>query len=322
MILTADLQAISASELADSGLPLDLTQWLAKLRLLYGLPFNYLVPKNDFLPPETIRFFYLDPDWLASLIDGALSIGRHYTGAGTPPATIHSDLAHHDVLHTQPIEFVHNIRRRQLRLDDTPVAPSAAANGPKGLSGFLLNSSAVSAWKSIDVAGYPKGSSPYDYENNSGVIIKSLTIARLERLSSTVLLGIFQGPLYELVLHQPPETVHFGFQQVTDENSQNSVNKTLRVPKTNWDDPDATYDTDTYQNQPLADVFADADERVLDMTQLSKALAARLASVVPNSAPGYYQATPSDTNHKDHLVASDFALEMVQGVGLVSFINQ
>jgi hypothetical protein len=322
MMLSDKQQAVSASELADAGLPTDLVQWLAKLRLLYGLPFNYLVPKNEFLPAETIRFFHLDPDWIASLVDGALSIGRHYNGPDAPPATIHSDLAQHELLHTQPVEFVHNVRRQQLSLDVAPLAPLAAANEPKAMSGFLLNSTAVSAWKSIDVAGYAKGSSPYDYEKNSGVTVQSLPIARLERLSSTVLLGIFQGSLYELVLHQPPEAIHFGFQQISVENAPNTVTKTLRVPKTNWDDPATSYDTDTYQDKPLGSAFVDAGERVLDMTQLSRALAAQLAAVGPSGAPGYYQAKPADDNHKDHLVASDFALEMVQGVGLVSFINE
>jgi hypothetical protein len=317
MILPENQMASSADELAASGLPPELVQWLAKLRLLYGLPFNYLVPNNDFLPAESIRFFYLDPDWISSLVDGALSIGRHYNGPGTPPATIHSDLVQHKMFHSLPGEMVHNIRRRQLSLEDAP----APLDAPKVMSGFLLNSAVVGGWKSMDVAGYAKGSSPYDYEKNNQTKIKSLDICRLERLSSSVLLGIFQGSLYELVLHQPPEAIHFGFQQVCDENSQNSVTKNLRVPKTSWDDPAVTYDTNTYQNKSLDNVFTDADERVLDMTRLSRALAAQLA-VAPNGAPGYYQANPTDANFKDHLVASDFALEMVQGVGLVSFINE
>jgi hypothetical protein len=205
-------------------------------------------------------------------------------------------------------------------MEDAP----APVNEPDVMSGFLLNSAVVTGWKSIDVAGYPKGSSPYDYEKNPSVKIKSLNILRLERLSPSVMFGIFRGSLYELVLHQPPEAIHFGFQQVCDDSSkqEDSVTKNLRVPTTNWDDPKTTYDTDKYQNKPLNNAFVDVDERVLDMTQLSKALAAQLAATGPNGAPGYYQANPTDNNFKDHLVASDFALEMVQGVGLVSFINE
>lgn len=322
MILSNSQQKMTAVEAADDGLPPDLVQWIARLRLLYGLPFNYLVPKNEFLPPETIRFFYVDPDWIAALADGALSIGRHYNGPENPPATIHSELVRLEMLHTEPAQEVHNIRREMLSLEAVPPPMKAfSENAPTGMmSGFLLNSSAVTAWKSMDVAGYAKGSSPYDYEQNPATTVESLTICRLERLSPTVILGLFQGSLFELVLHQPPEAIHFGFDRISVENSPNSVTKSLRVPKTNWDDPNATYDTNDYQNKILKDVFVDQDDRVLDMTALSKRLAEQLAAV-PNGAPGYYSPNPTD-NYKDHLVASDFALEMVVGVGLVSFINE
>lgn len=321
MILSAKQETDIAEELAETGLPPGLIQWLAKLKLLYGLPFHYLVPNNDFLRPETIRFFHVDPDWISSLVDGALSIGRHYNGPDNPPATLRSDLAHHNLLHRRPEEHLHNIRRQQLSMEDEP----APADETDVMSGFLLNSAVVTGWKSIDVAGYPKGHSPYDYEKNPNVKIESLKILRLERLSPSVMFGIFRGSLYELVLHQPPEAIHFGFQQVFDNSSkqENSVTKNLRVPTTNWDDPKTTYDTDTYQGKPLDKAFVDADERVLDMTRLSKTLAAQLAATGSNGAPGYYQANAApDSDFKDHLVASDFALEMVQGVGLVSFINE
>jgi hypothetical protein len=317
-MLSDDKKATIAADLAAAGLPPDLVKWLAKLKLLYGVPFNYLVPDNALLPPETIRFFSIDPDWMAALIDGALSIGRHYGGEDTPPVSIHSDLLHHQMLHAHPNKVLGNIRRRQVGLRDAPAAQVQAA---PGMSGFILNSTAVKSWKSIDVAGYPKGTSPYDYEQGriDASAVKSLDILRLVRLSPSVMLGIFNGALYELVLHQPPEAIHFGFPTIDVGN--NAVTKTLRVPTTSWDDPDTKYDADTWQNQKLTGVFADQTARVLDMMALSKRLAVQLAATGANGAPGYYQATP-DSNHKDHLVASDFGLEMVQGVGLVSFINE
>jgi hypothetical protein len=321
MMLSDAQQAKIASELGAAGIPTDLVKWLNKLKLLFGVPFHYLVPDNSFLPPESIRFFSIDSDWISALTDGALSIGRHYGGPKTPPVAIHADLVHHRMLHSHPDMVVGNIRRRQLGLRDAPPAQVALNDGT---SGFLLNSAAVTSWKSIDVAGYQKGSSPYDYEQNRipASSVTSMDILRLVRLSSSVMLGIFNGPLYELVLHQPPEAIHFGFQTVADEAGNNFVTKNLRVPTTSWDDPDTKYDADTYQNEKLSGVFVDPAERVLDMVALSKTLAAQLAVTGPNGAPGYYQATPTNANYKDHLVASDFGLEMVQGVGLVSFINE
>lgn len=303
-------------QVAGTPPPTDIVDWLTKLKLLYGIPFNYLVPDEQFLPMETLRFFQIDPNWINSLTDGALSIGRHFNGADNPPPTIHLEAQHQLVLHSTPNGKLHSVRRAQLSM--TVTAPSARTS-VEGLSGFILRSSVVSGFKGMDVLGYQSGSSPFDYEQGKITVdeIASLNILRLERLSETVLFGIFEGPLYELVFHEPPEAIHFGFDQVSPQ-----LTKTLRIPTTNWDDPDTQYDTDTYQNQPVSNPYANQDERVLDMLQLSKQLGAMLAAKGANAAPGYYQATPANDNYKDHLVSSDFALEMVKGVGLVSFINQ
>jgi hypothetical protein len=66
-------------------LPEDLSKWLGRLRLLKGVPFNYLVPDERMLPPESIRFFYLDMNWVDSLLDGAFSIGRNLTRSEKAP---------------------------------------------------------------------------------------------------------------------------------------------------------------------------------------------------------------------------------------------
>ncbi|MBD2357427.1 hypothetical protein H6G41_22875 [Tolypothrix sp. FACHB-123] len=56
--------------------PEDVNIWFKQLGLLSGIPFNYLVPDERMLPPESIRFFWLDWFWVESLLDGAFSIGR------------------------------------------------------------------------------------------------------------------------------------------------------------------------------------------------------------------------------------------------------
>jgi hypothetical protein len=55
--------------------PFELRQWLARLRLLEGVPFAYLAADSELLPQESIRFFYLDRAWTDALIEGALSVG-------------------------------------------------------------------------------------------------------------------------------------------------------------------------------------------------------------------------------------------------------
>lgn len=66
--------------------PGELRRFLARLRLLHGIPFSYLVPDADLLPIESpdgkkskqagsIRFFYIDRAWTDALVQGVLSVG-------------------------------------------------------------------------------------------------------------------------------------------------------------------------------------------------------------------------------------------------------
>ena len=52
----------------------EVLQWLTRRRALKNIPFQYLVPTEDALPPETIRFFHIDRNWIDALIDGCLSV--------------------------------------------------------------------------------------------------------------------------------------------------------------------------------------------------------------------------------------------------------
>lgn len=316
---TNRVMAKLADTLSVSEIPSSITGWLTKLNILQGVPFTNLVADERLLEPECIKFFQLDQTWMDALVDGALSIGRQYTGTDTAAPSLIAEQIHRPRVHQVVRGSVRNVRRSQLKkepvLDDSPV---------RGVvTGFLLRSQALAGWKNLDVIGYPKGTSPYD--NEQGKIqpdqIKALDTLRLEALSSTVLFGLFQGQLYELVIHQPPEAIHFGFETVTV--TSNIVTKTLRVPTTNWDDPNTSYDTQTYQNQSISGIFTDTTNRVINMYQLSQTLGQKLSAIgkAPDcKAPDYYAASP-DADQKDHLVSSDFALEMVEGVGLVSFIN-
>ncbi|MFW5418434.1 hypothetical protein J0910_17635 [Nocardiopsis sp. CNT-189] len=55
--------------------------WLDRLRLLEPVPFGHLVPSyrdgdgEGMLPPETVRFGFIDPGWVRAAVDGALSVG-------------------------------------------------------------------------------------------------------------------------------------------------------------------------------------------------------------------------------------------------------
>ena len=103
--------------------PADVSAWLTNLQELTGVPFGYLVPDARMLPPESIRFFAVDPNWTAALTDGALSLAAKTAPAAAAAATLRP-------------------------------AALAAATATSGYSGFLLRSAAVSNWPGLSVAGY------------------------------------------------------------------------------------------------------------------------------------------------------------------------
>ncbi|MER7705705.1 hypothetical protein ABTX81_22785 [Kitasatospora sp. NPDC097605] len=49
---------------------------LSARRLLAALPLDHLVPDRRMLPPESVRFFAVDADWLAVMLAGAVRMGQ------------------------------------------------------------------------------------------------------------------------------------------------------------------------------------------------------------------------------------------------------
>ncbi len=97
--------------------------WLNQLITLEVVPFINLVPNPEMLPLNTIRFFTLDPYWITSLLEGALSIGDERV-----------QLSSSDFLHGNP-------------------------SGTKFFSGFLLRSEVVGDYPDLHIAGYDKKAS-------------------------------------------------------------------------------------------------------------------------------------------------------------------
>lgn len=51
--------------------------WILDKMFLASIPAQYLLVDPDQLPPESMRFFHLDANWMDAFIDGALSISGH-----------------------------------------------------------------------------------------------------------------------------------------------------------------------------------------------------------------------------------------------------
>src|SRR3954469_3396117 len=105
-------------DLPAAPLPAALASWLAKLTLLHGVPFNYLVADARVLAPETIKFFEIDPTWSDALLDGALSIGRHYSASGAASAGLAAETTRRGAIGAAVRNDVPAIRRRRLKHTD------------------------------------------------------------------------------------------------------------------------------------------------------------------------------------------------------------
>ncbi len=92
--LTATEETIATvvKYLSDNGLdtpmPLQVYDWLLDLVRLKPLPFCNIVPDDQMLPEESLRFFHVDEGWIWAMIDGALSIGRMPTEKPNDPIKI------------------------------------------------------------------------------------------------------------------------------------------------------------------------------------------------------------------------------------------
>ena len=181
--------------LGDRIVPRDLRQWLARLRLLEQVPFCYLVPDSLLLPPESIRFFYVDRNWTDALIQGALSVGTVNS----------SDRAELEQLHRQ----IRDELDEEERAARTPPG-EAVQKGPAGpMVGFLLRSRAVSGWPGLHVRAYRREVGP-DVQVQPESHPDRLKLLRLERLAPAVMLALFDGVPAVLQIEEPRTGVQFG----------------------------------------------------------------------------------------------------------------
>ncbi len=198
-----------------SLLPGGVSDWLAALRLAEGVPFQYLVADDRLLPPESIRFFYLDRNWTDALVAGALSVGAITT----------DDQAQLQVLYLQ-IRDELDADERLVRVPGNEVAVSGPADV---VTGLLIRSRAVSGWPGMHVRAY-RDEVPDDGSDDDP---SRLHLMRLERLAPAVLLALFDGVPAVVHIEEPRSGLQFGF-ELTDPQPQGAIayDLPLRAPGT------------------------------------------------------------------------------------------
>jgi hypothetical protein len=193
----------------EAELPQYLESFLAHLRLLVGVPFEYLVPDERLLPLESIRFFYLDRSWTDRLVDGAIAVGK----IGTREQTHH--VARDPAVKGQLDLTERAVRVLQRGLATLEDAKAQAPSDPAGVvTGFLLRSAAVCSWPHMDVRAFdavvPENWQPGDANTPDEATKHQLRTLRLERLSPSILVALFDGVPKLVWCEEPHHGVPFG----------------------------------------------------------------------------------------------------------------
>ena len=199
--VTNTLAKAASGAVPKPELPDNLVQWLAQLTLLYGVPFEHLVPDARMLPVESMRFFFLDRNWLDRLVDGAMSVG-----------VLSSREAIFNEAFFEDIYAQIDEQQMQLRSVLRGKAPANTGNTSGTISGVLFRSQVVSGWPGLEVVGYAQK--------------QPLNILRMDQLSDNTMICIWDGVPDEVHFIEPGEGLHFGINMVSG--STTSFNVSLR----------------------------------------------------------------------------------------------
>lgn len=186
-----EIQAFLKKEIQNDLIPI--AQWLANAQLLYNVPFNHLVSDQQALPAESLRFFYMDQNWLDSLVDGALSIGVQ----SSKDSFFNSIMA--GVINDTIAAEIKVIRDK---LMGTATGDTEADSAAEAMSGIIIRSSVVSGWPGLVVKAF-KG----DYATGT-----QLKLLRMDRLSPSVLICVFLDIPDTVMIAEPQQGLCFGIE--------------------------------------------------------------------------------------------------------------
>lgn len=193
----ADLVTDRDPDDGEHVVPGELRRFLARLRLLHGVPFSYLVPDAELLPVESIRFFYLDRAWTDALVQGALSVGTISSADRTQLEAVYPHIR------AEVDEAERTIRQ--------PRGEELLKAGSGTITGFLLRSRAVSGWPNLHVRAYSSDSLPdAELTDVAESHPSRMKVLRMERLAPAVMLVLFDGVPAVVHIEEPRQGIQFG----------------------------------------------------------------------------------------------------------------
>lgn len=256
--------------------PAIVSTWLGGLKFLDGVPFQYLVPNEQMLPIESIRFFHLDLNWIDYLLDGAFSIGR-----------TSSDQHNNDSLLFGRVRNEAHLAAFSRRTHR--VTTNYLANTAETYTGFILRSLVVSGWPDLQVNGYG------EIDNEDSELKK----IRMEKLAEDSLLVIFDGDVKQVAIHEPPMLLHCGIEINTSPYST-----TLRAVVNHhhpWDvDPGYQYKTNPAKGSVTADIPMRSDKQTILISQAA-------ANILTKLNGDFQQGIKNFTS-------AEFTLQLIKGV--------
>jgi hypothetical protein len=168
----------------------ELVQWIARLVLLYPVPFHYLVPHQSLLPSESLSFFHLDDNWVDALLDGAFSIAVR--------DVVKERKALRKDLQNALSKIVYQHRLRLQGQNPTWSADESYMSIPK--SGFLLRSRIVTGWPGVELT----------VKTNARPDPNLPQILRFDQIADGVLFCLVRGLIEKVTFREPREGLTFG----------------------------------------------------------------------------------------------------------------
>lgn len=230
-----------------TDIPKEVKHFLGELYKLNGVPFSYLVPhayllekqhrKNNEDYSGTLSFFYVDPNWIEALLDGALSIGRADKNETLLEMAVSGGFVEGYTPQSGEISDG-NEKKEERRLNTT---------------GFLFRSDLISGWRGIEIQAFNKEE-------------ELLPALRFERIDSDIFLGIFNGNISTITVKQPYEGLQFGIKTDKKGYSKNLKNE----DGTNQEISDGTADVNAELNSRLI------KDKIIDIAGLAAVMQKKL----------------------------------------------
>ena len=182
------LERRTAAAMASGGPLRGVAGWLGELRLLNRVPFAHLVPHAQMLPAESIRFFYVDPNYLDAMCDGAQSVGVQSSRDAMEQQVVRGAIRE---------EAVREGARFRAKVTNTPLNANAQPGDP--VAGVLLRSSVVSGWPGLEIKAFATA--------DRGAPIDPV---RIDQIGDDVLLALYPRVPAWIEIDEPKESLAFG----------------------------------------------------------------------------------------------------------------